>query len=151
MQVPPPPHPLMLPVFATVTYLAALIATWGFTSLLLDVDVVTDPDASRLIGPAMAGAATVVVFLAVRRVAERASPWVAAAGASTGAYIGIIATAGIGRFLDAADAATGIVFAGTFAASPFALLPALLAGVTVIVTWALRPQRRAFDRVPQRD
>jgi len=151
MQVPPPPHPLMIPVLATVTYLAALIATWGFTSLLLDVDVVSDTEASRLIGPAMAGGATVVVFLAVRRVAQRSSPWLTAAAASTGVYLAILLIAGVGRLLDAADAATGLVFAGSFAASPFTLLPALLAGVAVIATWAIRPQRRSFDRVPRPD
>ena len=86
MELPPPPHPLMLPVLATATYLAALIAMWGFTSLALDTDVVVDKDASRLVGPSMAAAAALVVLLALRSLGGRASPWWTAVAASTLSY-----------------------------------------------------------------
>jgi hypothetical protein len=126
----------MIPVLATATYLAALIAVWGFTSLLLDSDVVTDRDASRLIGPSMAAAAAVVVFLALRSLAARASPWWTAVATSALSYAAMLLAAAIGRSLDAADPLTGLVFAGTYAASPFTILPALLAGLVVVGAWA---------------
>ena len=136
MELPPPPHPLMLPVLATATYLAALIAVWGFTSLALDTDVVRDTDASRLVGPSMAAAAALVVLLALRSLGGRASPWWTAAATSAASYGALLLAAAIARGLDAGDPLTGLVFAGTYAASPFVILPALLAGFTVVATWA---------------
>jgi hypothetical protein len=136
VELPPPPHPLMLPVLATATYLAALIAVWGFTSLALDTDVVSDPDASRLVGPSMAAAAAIVEFLALRSLAGRASPWWTAVATSAASYGALLLAAAITRSLDAADLLAGLVFAGTYAASPFAILPAILAGLVVVATWA---------------
>lgn len=126
----------MLPVLATATYLAALIAVWGFTSLALDQDVVSDVDASRLVGPSMATAATLVVLLALRRLAGRASPWLTAVAASTLSHGAMLLAAAISRSLDAADPLTGLAFAATYVASPFTIIPALLAGLVVVGTWA---------------
>lgn len=126
----------MLPVLATATYLAALIAVWGFTSLALDTDVVADTDASRLVGPSMAAAAALVVFLALRSVGGRASPWWTAVAASALTYGAMLLAAVVARGLDAADPLTGLAFAATYAASLFTILPALLAGLVVVGTWA---------------
>jgi hypothetical protein len=131
----------MLPVLATVTYLAVVIATWGFTSLVLDEDVVTDTDASILIGPSMAGAATVVVFFALRTLAVRRSPGWTAAAATAGVYGGMLLVAAIARSLGDGDPAEGLIFAARFATSPFVILPALWAAATVVAVWAATRQR----------
>ena len=136
MELPTPPHPLMLPVLATATYLAALIAVWGFTSLVLDTDVIVDKDASRLVGPSMAAAAALVVLLALRSLGGRASPWWTAVAASTLSYGAMLLAAAIARGVDAADPLTGLAFAATYAASPFTILPALLAGLVAVGAWA---------------
>ena len=39
-QLPPPSNPAMLPVLATVTYVAAVVALWGILSVALDRDVI---------------------------------------------------------------------------------------------------------------
>ncbi|WP_156370124.1 DUF6121 family protein [Frigoribacterium sp. Leaf164] len=62
-------------LMGTVLFAALLIATAGFESLLLDRDVISEPDAGTLLGPAMAAAALLVVLLALMRsaaVADRA-------------------------------------------------------------------------------
>jgi len=126
----------MIPVLATVTYLAVLIAVWGFTSLAIDTDVVVDKDASRLVGPSMAAAATLVVFLALRSVGGRASPGWTAVAASALSYGAMLLAAAIVRSLDAADPLVGLAFAATYAASPFTILPGLVAGLVAVATWA---------------
>ncbi|MDR5698411.1 DUF6121 family protein [Agromyces aerolatus] len=54
--------------FATALYLAVVVCGYGFVSLLLDVEVVADPRAGVLVGPAAVGAsvAAVLVTLGLR-------------------------------------------------------------------------------------
>jgi len=134
----------MLPVLATATYLASLIALWGFTSLVLDEDVITDPDAGVLLGPSMAAAATLVVLAALWRLRARpAAGWTAVA-ASTGVYGAMLIVGLAGRTLATGTPAAGLVFAARYATSPFVVLPALAAGVTVVAVWAATRERGAL-------
>ena len=50
-------------LMASVLFGALLVATAGFESLLLDRDVIGEPDAGPFLGPAMGGAALLVVLL----------------------------------------------------------------------------------------
>ena len=54
-------------LMGSVLFAALMIATAGFESLLLDRDVIAEPDAGTLLGPAMAAAAFLVVLLALMR------------------------------------------------------------------------------------
>jgi hypothetical protein len=133
----------MLPVLATATYLASLIALWGFTSLALDEDVITEVDAGVLLGPSMAAAATLVVLAALWRLRARPSASWTAVAASTGVYAAMLIVGLAGRTLATGTVAAGIVFAARYATSPFVVLPALAAGVTVVAVWAATRERGA--------
>jgi hypothetical protein len=64
---PAPSRPYLIAFIAAIVYLALLIGSDGFISLLLNRDVITEQDAGVLIGPSMALAAGAVVFIAVSR------------------------------------------------------------------------------------
>ena len=148
-RLPPPPNPALLPVLAAVVYVAGLVALWGLLSLLLDRDVVDYPDAGPLLGPAMAAIAAVVTLLVLLRNRRARGPWLGAVAAILFSGLGMLAAAGVGY---------GPVAVPHFAISPFILAAAVLSGVIVLGTWALRPSPRglppsaeSFDRRPPED
>ena len=127
--LPPPPNPALLPLLATVVYLAAVVALWGVVSLLLDRDVVDYPDAGPLLGPAMAAAAGLVTWAALWRTRRARSPWPGATLAVLGALAGMLVVSALGY---------GLVAAPHFALSPFVLSAAALSGITVLAVWGIR-------------
>lgn len=128
-QLPPPSSPVLLPTLAAVVFLAAVVAYWGILSLALDREVVDYPDASPLLGPAMATAAVIVTWLALLRTRRSRSPWPGTAAALVVSLVVMLGVAAVGY---------APVAAGHFALSPFILGAAALAGVTVLATWAIR-------------
>ena len=126
----------MLPVLATVTYLAAVIALWGFLSLALNVDAVAQRDAGPLLGPAMVLAASLVTLAALLRVRNRRSPTVAALVAATSVYVVILAVGAVGYAIIRADVSWLVLFVGAYALSPFVLGAAALSGLAVVGVWA---------------
>jgi len=141
VEVPPPPNRAALPILAAVTYEALLIAIWGFTSLLLDEDVISDPDAGILLGPAMAASAALVVFWALWGLRARRAPGWTVVATSAGVYGVMLLVALVGRALVSGPPGAGLVFAARYATSPFIALPALAAGLTVITVWAATRER----------
>lgn len=128
-QLPPPPNPALLPVLATVVYLAAVVALWGVLSLLLDREVVDYPDAGPLLGPAMAVVAALATWLALVRSRRSRSPWPWTAAAVVLSAAGMLLAAVIGY---------GVVAAPHFALGPFVPGAAVLSGVTVLAVWGIR-------------
>ena len=128
-RLPPPPNPALLPVLATVVYLAAVAALWGVLSLLLDRDVVDYPDAGPLLGPAMAAAAVVVTWATLWRSRRSRSPWPAVLAATLLSAAAMLVVAAVGY---------APVAALHFALGPFVPGAAVLAGITALVTWAGR-------------
>ena len=59
-------------VMGTVLFVALVITTSAFASLLLDRDVIDEPDAGTLLGPAMVAVAALVVLLTLFRAAALA-------------------------------------------------------------------------------
>ncbi|MCM3513617.1 DUF6121 family protein, partial [Carnobacterium inhibens] len=109
--------------------------------LLLNEDVISDPDAGVLLGPAMAASAAIVVFWALWGLRSRPSPALTVVAASTGVYGVMLLVALIGRALISGPPGAGLIFAAHYATSPFVVLPALAAGVTVIAVWAATRER----------
>lgn len=133
-QLPPPANPALAPALGAIVFVAALVATWGGLSLLLDRSVVDYPDAGPLLGPAMAAVATVVTWLTSWWVARKGRPLRGALIAASGSYLGMLLTAVIGYSLTAA---------AHFAISPFVVGAALLSPLVLVGTWALsRPATR---------
>ena len=135
-QLPPPPDPRMLPVLATVTYAAAVIALWGFVSLALNVDAIAQRDAGPLLGPAMVLGAIVVTLVALLRVGGRKSPTGAALVSVASVYVVMLAIGAVGYTIIRADVSWLVLFVGGYALSPFLLGAALLSGLAVLAVWA---------------
>jgi len=127
----------MLPVLATVTYGAAVIALWGFVSLALDVDAIAQRDAGPLLGPAMVLGACVVTLVALLRVRRQKSPTVAGLSAAASVYIVVLVIGAVGYAAIRADVSWLVLFVGSYALSPFVLGAAVLSGLTVVGLWAV--------------
>lgn len=139
----------ILPALMAVVYGASLIATWGFTSLALDADVIAERDAGPLLGPAIALGAILATWGWLSRLRPAARPWGVPVLAAASAWFVMLATGGIGYALNTGEPASVLLFAGRYAASPFLLLPALIAGVVIVVSSVLAgrsPGARSFDR-----
>jgi len=132
-----------------VVYGAALIATWGFTSLVIDVDVIAENDAGPLLGPAMAAGAILATWGWLVRLRRADGPWGIAVLAAASSWFAMLAIGSIGYAVTRGEPTWLLLFAGAHASSPFLLLPALLAGVVVVVTRVLTgrsPEAKSFDR-----
>ena len=140
-RLPPPPNPALARVLATATYLAALIALWGFTSLLLDRDVIVQSDAGPLLGPAMALAACVATWLSLAR-SGRMALWVRALASAVFAFSGMLLVGAVGYALSTGEPGWLLLFVAIYAASPFVIGAALLSGVTVLLAAAFTRQKR---------
>jgi hypothetical protein len=136
--LPPPSNPALLPILATATYLAALVALWGATSLMLDRDVVDYPDAGPLLGPAMAAAGCAVTWACLWWIA-RGGPWSLAAAALAGTFGAMVIVGAAGYALTRGSLSWLILAAGNLALSPFVVGGAVLSGATAL---ALRASRR---------
>jgi hypothetical protein len=138
---PPPADPRVLAILATVTYGASVIALWGFVSLAIDVDAISQRDAGPLLGPAMVLAACLVTFGAVRRALGRATPTGSAGLAATSVYVVMLVVGAVGYSASRADLTWLVLFVGGYALSPFVLGAALLSALTVLGAWALTRPR----------
>jgi len=139
----------ILPAFMAVVYGALLIASWGFTSLITDTDVITEVDAGPLLGPAMGLAAVLVTWAGLWRVRAGGWVWQLALLSAASSWLVMVLVGGIGYSLTRGDFTWVLLFAGKYAASPFLLVPAVLAGVIVALEKPLigrSPQAKSFDR-----
>lgn len=129
---------LLVAVMVTVLYGAILLALDGILSLLVDLDVIAEPDAGPLVGPIMAVVALAIVFVSVlgglRPTSARPAIPVARAivtavlvyllGPLAGA---VVYTAGQEQLL------TGLLFFARYLASPFVIASAVLALVPILL------------------
>ena len=136
----PPSNPALAPTLATAGYLAGLVALWGFTSLILDRDVIDYEDAGPLVGPAMAVTACVVVFLLTLR-AKRTHPALLGLVAGLASYLWAIVVGAIGYSLQRDTFSVMVPAVVHFGISPFFLGGGILAGLVVGATaWLVRPR-----------
>ena len=159
---PQPPSPngrVFLAVLTTVTYLALVVALFGFVSLILDEDVIRERDAGPLLGPAMVAAACISTFVVLVRMPRRASPFRAALAAGASAYIVLLLVGSLGYAASRGEGVWVLLFAARYAGSPFLIGAAVLASAAVVGFWAMTPQVRlggvagghSVDRGPDRE
>ena len=134
-------------VMIAITYGALVIAAWGFTSPALDAEVMHYSDAGPLLGPAMALAATLVVGGWVVRPGRAGGVWVSAVGAAASVWFAMLLVGALGYAITRGSLAWLALVAGSYATSPFVLVPAFIAAAVVGVV-TLRA--KSFAR-PHRD
>jgi hypothetical protein len=131
----------LIAVLISGGYVAALIATWAFASLLLDRDAILEPDAGYLLGPAMVAASGIVVAVVLWRAVRRRALGGPVVAAAASAYLVLLVTGGIGYALISGDLAELLVFPARYALSPFALAAPVLAALAALLLWLA-----TFDR-----
>ena len=143
-----PNDPRLLPVLVAVGYIATLIAVWGFTSLLLDADVITETDAGPLLGPAMAVTAGVVVSLSLWRLRKRTTLLAPTVATAASVYVLMLLVGAVGYSATRGVLTWLVLLTARYALSPFIVGAALLAGLSVVFLWAvtIRERRDAEDR-----
>jgi small basic protein len=123
-------------LFVAVTWGAVVFAVDGLLALVLDRDPIGGSVTPYygLLALLLAG---VLLWAVLSGTARSRGPWFGMLAAAAGVYLLLVASA----------LPIGLVLVGQQAGSPFVLSAALLAGVTVFVTWAvLRRSRLAAGR-----
>ncbi|MDJ0325043.1 DUF6121 family protein [Cryobacterium sp. PH31-AA6] len=120
-------------VFAAVLYGALVVAAFGMISLATDLDVISQTDAGPLVGPSMAAAAVVLVFVLMLTLGLRDRPnrQRVAVGYSLGtgvaAFAGFIVVGAILYPITSGRAFDALTFTETTLARPFAATTGVLA------------------------
>jgi len=125
--------------FATVFYLALLVAGFGMLSLLLNRDVISDPHAGPVAGPVMTGVSVAIVLACLLSIAlrvpkekQRVSPQTALL-VGFGAYFFFAVAGGVLLGAGRGDPFGFVVALGTQLLSPFALAAGVLAFAVVLI------------------
>jgi Family of unknown function (DUF6121) len=145
----PPRDARIAPVLVTVVFAALLVAGWAFTSLLLDEDVIVEPDAGPFLGPLMVCSACVVVWAALWSLRNKRSAGRTIAVATVSVYSVMLLVGAVAYSLSKAELASFVLFVGHYAPSPFLIEPPVIAGVTVLVFWLAGTRSlpgESFDR-----
>ncbi|GAB3121807.1 DUF6121 family protein [Glaciibacter psychrotolerans] len=131
-------------LFATVLYLALVVAALGLISLATNNDVIQQADAGPLVGPTMSGAAVITVFvmLLIEGVGRPPAEQYVAVGF---AFLTGVLTYAVFILVGAALYALGtgalfdvLTFTESMLVSPFALAVGILAViVTLVYSWIL--------------
>lgn len=129
---------LLVALVTTVVYVALLVGSYGFISLATDQDVISEPDAGPLIGPAMVIVACIVVFVAVLRglPTARGAVRLPVARSVTAALSVYLVGPAVGATLYALgrhQAFTAVVFFFHNLGSEFVIASALIALIVVFV------------------
>jgi signal transduction histidine kinase len=153
MSAPAParPDPRLLAVFGVVAWIAVVVAAFGMLSLLLDVDVIAEPQAGPLLGPVMVVAAAVVLGLLLVRIQKvDEGPGVSFVGATAAVYLTLLLVGGVGFTAITADLSQLLFFPFAYCASPFVLSAAVAAGLTALAVLATagRGERGGRPRWP---
>lgn len=126
--------------FAVVTYVALVVCTFGFISLLTNMDVLDVPGLNPVIGPMMVLVATVYVGGAIvsesRRVPPRVEIWFAVVTGVVAWFLYALTGAVLVWFSSGDGGHAAILFAGTMV-RPFAISVGVLAVVVVLAAAAV--------------
>ncbi len=125
----------------SVLFIALVIAVSGFEALLANVEVITQPDATPYLGPAMVVGGAVVVFLATAFGIPDGNPGVTGLVAAATAYLVMLGVGSVGYALIRQDVTELLVFPAGYALGPFVVGSVVVALLCVIGgIWAARHQ-----------
>ena len=117
---------LAVALFVTVLWAAVVFAVDGLLSVTLDRDPIGGA-VSPFYGIVALGLAAIVLWLVLIGTARSSTPWFGTLGAAAGVYLALVASA----------LPVGLVLTGQQAGSPFVIATAVLAALTVLVTWSV--------------
>jgi hypothetical protein len=117
---------LAVALFVTVLWAAVVFAVDGLLSVTLDRDPIGG-SVSPFYGIISLVLAAIVLWLVLIGTSRSATPWFGTIAAAAGVYLVLVASA----------LPVGLVLTGQQAGSPFVIATAILAAVTVIVTWSV--------------
>ena len=122
----------------TVLYGAILVAADGILSLMLDRDVIAEPDAGPLVGPVMAAVALIVVFFSLLGGLKPANKTrrLPVGRAATAALLCFVAAPAIGAIVYAfgqPQLGSAVGFFVLYLLSPFVVASAVFAFATVLL------------------
>lgn len=117
---------LVVAMFVTVLWAAVIFALDGLISVMLNRDPIGG-DISPYYGILALLLAAVLLWLVLIGTARSVTPWFGTLGAVAGVYLVLVASA----------LPVSLVLVGQQALSPFVIAAALLAGLTVVLTWTL--------------
>lgn len=136
----------LIATMTSVLFIALVIAVTGFEALLADVEVISQPDATPYLGPAMVVGGAVVVFLATAAGVRDGNPGVTALVAAATVYLVMLGVGAVGYALVRSDATELLVFPAGYALGPFVVGSVVVALLSVLggITMA-RHQARTGD------
>ncbi|OII12344.1 DUF6121 family protein [Curtobacterium sp. MCBA15_008] len=109
----------LIATMTSVLFIALVIAVTGFEALLADVEVISQPDATPYLGPAMVLGGATVVFLATAVGARDGNPGVTGLVAAATAYLVMLGVGAVGYALVRSDLTELLVFPAGYALGPF--------------------------------
>ena len=117
---------LVVALFVTVLWAAVVFAVDGLLSVALDRDPI-GAGVTVYYGVVALALTAAVLWLVLIGTARSPTPWFGTLAGAAGVYLALVASA----------LPVGLVLAGQQAGSPFVIATALLAGLTVVVTWSI--------------
>jgi len=129
-------------VLATALYLAALICAWGFISLATNSDVIVER-VGPLLGPLIAGTATLIVCAGCLAQLRNQTGWLVPLVTGAAVYLGAPGCAALVVMVTRADAAAGLLFFAARASSPFVPAAAIIACLVVLLVPLVRGTGRS--------
>jgi len=140
--------PWVVAGFATALYLALVVCAYGFVSLLTDVEVIADPDAGLLVGPAIVGASVAALLLYLgRSLAHPSRTARITLLAAVWTWCAAVVVAVVGYAIATGTVLAALLFGLGFGVGWFGLLiPALAAFVAWLAALVARAQETGADR-----
>lgn len=122
----------LIATMTSVLFIALVIAVTGFEALLADVEVISQPDATPYLGPAMVMGGAAVVFLATGVGAREGNPGVTGLVAAATAYLVMLGVGAVGYSLVRGDLTELLVFPAGYALGPFVVGSVVVALLCVV-------------------
>lgn len=138
----------LIATMTSVLFIALVIAVTGFEYLLADVEVISQPDATPYLGPAMVLGGAAVVFLATAVGARDGNPGVTGLVAAATAYLVMLGVGAVGYALIRSDLTELLVFPAGYALGPFVVGSVVVALVCVIGGIATARHQARTSQVP---
>ena len=122
----------LVATMTSVLFVALVIAVTGFESLLANVEVITQTDATPYLGPAMVVGGAVVVLFATALVIRDGNPGVTGLVAAATAYLVMLGIGAVGYALIRHDVTELLVFPAGYALGPFVVSSVVVALLCVV-------------------